>query len=115
MKCKLISWCHSATEMCVDHTANAKNCFIPYPDKDTRSPGSELQSLRDRIAELEADKERMDWLSDECYLPNDHPEEGIFMVVDEKSLSFGSYTGRTKEDRAAVRNAIDKAREQSTI
>jgi hypothetical protein len=74
-----------------------------------KDQAAELTALKQANEELEADKERLDYLIEQCYLPDDHPTSGVFMVVDEESLSFGSYTGRTEEDRAAVRVAISKA------
>ena len=54
------------------------------------------------------DTERLDWLAERCYLPGDHPDKGILVVVDEQAAPLGSFSCGRENDRAALRAAIDR-------
>lgn len=57
---------------------------------------------------MNADTERMNWLAQRCYLPGDHPDKDIFVVVSEKWSPLGSFSCNQENDNKALRNAIDK-------
>lgn len=76
----------------------------------------ELSAAQARIAEqaallavLERDKARLDWLSTQCYLPGDHPDDGLLVVVSEKFAPLGSFNLSPNNDAVALRAAIDAA------
>ena len=54
------------------------------------------------------DTDRLNWLSERCYLPEDHPDKGLFVVVDEESAPMGSFLAEREFNRAALRLAIDR-------
>ena len=54
------------------------------------------------------DTERLDWLSERCYLPGDHPDKGILVVVDEQAAPLGAFSCGRENDHAALRAAIDR-------
>ena len=47
-------------------------------------------------------------LSLRCYLPGDHPDKDILVVVSEKWSPLGSFSCNQENDNKALRNAIDK-------
>ncbi len=67
---------------------------------------SHAHQLETELAEANA---MLDWLSHECFLPNDHPEDGLFVVVSEKFAPIGSFTCNAENDKAVFRQAIRQA------
>ena len=55
------------------------------------------------------DKERLDWLAIHCYLPNDHPKDGVFVCVGEEVSPLGSFNMFQSNDAKALRDAIDRS------
>jgi hypothetical protein len=55
------------------------------------------------------DTEMLNWLADRCYYPNDHPDDSIAVLVPDKFAPHGAFTCGNENDRAALRNAIEKA------
>ena len=54
------------------------------------------------------DTERLNWLAQRCYLPGDHPDTDILVVVSEKWSPLGSFSCNQENDNKALRVAIDK-------
>ena len=57
---------------------------------------------------MNTDTERLNWLAQRCYLPGDHPDKDILVVVSEKWSPLGSFSCEPERDNKALRNAIDK-------
>ena len=55
-----------------------------------------------------SDSKRIDWLAQRCYLPGDHPDTDILVVVSEKWSPLGSFSCNEENDNKALRAAIDK-------
>ncbi len=58
---------------------------------------------------MNTDTEMLDWLSERCWFPNDHPNDVIVVLVPEKFAANGSFTLNPENDRKVLRNAIQKA------
>ncbi len=54
------------------------------------------------------DTERLNWLAARCYLPGDHPDDDILVVVSGKWAPLGSFTFNKENAETALRAAIDK-------
>jgi len=61
------------------------------------------------------DTERLDWLAERCYLPGDHPDKGILVVVDEQAAPLGAFSCGREFDRKALRDAIDRMANKEII
>ena len=55
------------------------------------------------------DTEMLDWLSERCYFPNDHPGDDLIVLVPERFSPNGSFTLNRDNDRDELRKAILKA------
>ncbi len=53
-----------------------------------------------------SDTEMLNWLSDRCYYPNDHPSDKLCVLVPESVSANGSFTLNTENDQNALRAAI---------
>lgn len=71
-----------------------------------------VRKLLSELAALRRDKERLDWLATQCYLPGEHPDDGLLVIVSEKFAPYGSFTLNEKHDAAVFRAAIDAAQAQ---
>lgn len=58
------------------------------------------------------DTARLQWLAGRCYLPKDHPDDGILVVVAERFAPLGVFTCDGENDLNALRMAIDRAMAQ---
>jgi hypothetical protein len=55
------------------------------------------------------DTEMLDWLSERCFFPNDHPEDDLIVIVPERFAAHGAFTMNAENDKAEFRNAVRKA------
>lgn len=58
---------------------------------------------------LQADKARLDWLANECYFPDGHPEKGLFMCARKEAIPHGGYGINAVVNARVIRAAIDAA------
>ena len=55
------------------------------------------------------DSEMLDWIAMRCFLPNDHPEDDLIVIVPERFSKLGSFTCNPENDQQALRDAIQNA------
>lgn len=99
----------SLVKRVLDVIALADRLRVQLEDERNGRANDNLQ-YADTYAKLKADVERLDWLSAQCYLPGEHPDDGLLVIVSEKYAKLGAFTCRPKDDQAALRAAIDAAR-----
>jgi len=58
---------------------------------------------------IPSDTEILNWLAQRCYLPGDHPDDGILVVVSTEFSPLGEFTCNEKNDNAALRRAVARA------
>lgn len=58
---------------------------------------------------LPSDTDMLNWLAQRCYLPGDHPDDGILVVVSTEFSPLGEFTCNEENDNAALRRAIARA------
>ena len=87
---------------CQSEFGNSHNCYTEAPRPQDSSGSAEFNCSV-------TDMDRLNWLAERCYLPGDHPDDGILVVVSEKYSPMGSFSCNQANDREALRAAIDKA------
>lgn len=55
------------------------------------------------------DTEIVDWLSAQCFFPDDHPHDQLIVIVPEKFAASGAFTMNPENDKQALRKAVEKA------
>lgn len=70
-------------------------------ERPTHAPESQAQGP--------SDSEMLDWLIAECYFPDDHPKNGIFLCAGEDAIPHGGITLNPIKDAKIVRAAIASA------
>lgn len=58
---------------------------------------------------MATDKERLDWLSQAVYFPEDHPDDVIAVLIPEKVAPSGTFSLSREDDAKAFRSVIDDA------
>jgi hypothetical protein len=74
---------------------------------------AQIDQLNAKVAELEQDKARLDWLCAQAYWPHEVPNDGISLAIAENAITHGGITLNARQDEATIRAAIDAARSAS--
>ena len=98
------------TPRCNQKSTLAKHVGLETPVVITafaRQLETELAAMTQEIAEIKADAERFRRLARECYLPDDHPENSVAVIVPESIVPLGGFTLDPDNDLKSLRIAVD--------
>lgn len=92
IQCEICNSVHRPEQPCLPHELREKGKASPVSTSSVLS-----------------DTELVNWLAQQCFLPGDYPESGIFVVVPEEFAPLGAFTGNPEGDNKAFREALTRA------
>lgn len=81
---------------------NGKWVNVSRPDSVKTQPAAPAGSTP-------TDTEILNWLAEQCFLPDDRPNTGVYAVMSEQYAPLGAFTGDNERDHATFRIGVIKA------
>jgi hypothetical protein len=80
--------------------------FVPFFGVDNCE---RIKSVATQLTAARRDAERLDWLSTRVYMPDDHPQRGIALIMGTDVVPHGGFSLEAENYREIARAAIDAA------